>query len=382
MNSEQLVLDNSHDIDNIISMSCEKIKFQLEKFQGGYPEACSIQGAYPVTKNTDWTTGFWSGMTSLAWRLTGDDVFLKQLEEQVISFSVRLDNKHDIETHDLGFLYSLSCVNTWKITGNRLAYDTALRAAHLLSARYLPVANIIQAWGDLNDPLQQGRMIIDCLMNLPLLYWAGNETGEKKYIDYAYNHAIQAMNYLLREDNSTFHTFYMDIHTGEPVRGSTHQGYSDSSCWARGQAWAIYGFALSYRATGNPKFLESSKRAANYFIEHLPEDNICYWDLSLTESDTHKDSSAAVIAACGLLELANHIPNSDLGRKYYIEEAFKIVNELFVNYFDGELNSSGYLKHSVYNMNKKRGIDEYCTWGDYFFIELLSRLKSFHINYW
>lgn len=382
MNSEQVVLDNSFDIDSIVNMSCEKIKYQLEKFQGGYPEACSIQGVYPITKNTDWTTGFWSGMTSLAWRLTGDDIFLKHLEEQVISFSARLDEKHDIETHDLGFLYSLSCVNAWKITGNQLAYDAALRAAHFLSERYLPVANIIQAWGDLNDPLQQGRMIIDCLMNLPLLYWAGNETGDKKYIDYAYNHAIQSMNHLLRKDNSTFHTFYMDIHTGEPVRGSTHQGYSDNSCWARGQAWAIYGFALSYRTTGNPDFLDSSKNAANYFIEHLPEDKICYWDLSLTEQETHRDSSAAVIAACGLLELANHLPRSDSNRNYFIEVALKISNELFVNYFDGELNASGYLKHSVYNMNKKRGVDEYCTWGDYFFIELLTRLKSFSINYW
>ena len=366
----------------IITSAIAKLMFQLTAFEGKFPAACSEQGRYPLTDNTDWTTGFWSGITGLAWQLSADPFFLTHLEAQADSFRYRLDAQQDIDTHDLGFLYSLSCVNAWRFNGNRAARNTALRAADHLTDRYLPVATIIQAWGDLNDPQQQGRMIIDCLMNLPLLYWATHETDVEKYAQYAAAHARQAKNFLLREDYSTFHTFYVDVHSGAPVKGTTHQGYADSSCWARGQAWALYGFALSYRATEERDFLYAAKESAHYFLNHLPEDGICHWDLALQTPGTHKDSSAAVIAACGLLEIAGCLSVLDPDRPYFIQQALKIAATLFKDYISLDLDTGGYLKHAVYNMNKGRGVDEYCTWGDYFFFELLSRLHSPLTHYW
>ncbi|MFV0575874.1 MAG: glycoside hydrolase family 88 protein [Vibrio sp.] len=358
----------------------EKLKFQLNQFDGKYPAACSEDNVYPLTINTDWTTGFWSGMTSIAYDLSGDVYFKEQLQLQVQSFTERAKANYELNTHDIGFLYTLSCVNPWRSFKNKEARSSALLAADLLMERFHPKAGIIQAWGDLNDPTQQGRMIIDCLLNLPLLYWAAEETGDRKYYDYAYSHAQQACNFLLRSDYSTYHTFYMDTVTGEPVRGCTHQGFSDESCWARGQAWAIYGFILSYKYTGDRKFLDASINSANYFIKHLPEDDICFWDLSL--KDTYRDSSAAAIAACGLLELAKSISILDPNHEHFNQVALKIADVLIDKYFDKELNHGGYLKHSVYNLNKGRGVDEYCTWGDYFFFELLSRLSKPINKYW
>ncbi len=145
---------------------------------------------------------------------------------------------------------------------------------------------MIQAWGDLNDPARQGRMIIDCNLNVPLLFWAANETGNAAWREAATRHLAQAARYLVREDASSFHTFYMDVHSGQPLRGDTHQGFSDSSCWARGQAWGIYGFALGFRHTGDTTQPELARKLAHYFLNRLPEDFVCYWDLIFTRRTT------------------------------------------------------------------------------------------------
>jgi len=369
-------------LTQVQSRCLEKLLHKLDVFAGQYPAACSVNGVYPLTHNTDWTTGFWSGITWLGWQMSDDNRFLSHFQRQLPGFRHRIDCRHDIETHDLGFLYSLSCVNAWRTTGDHHARDTALRAADLLVARYHPAAQIIQAWGDLQDPHQQGRMIIDCMMNLPLLYWATEQTGNPEYAQLAGRHAVQASRYLIRPDRSTFHTFYMDVTTGEPLRGSTHQGYSDTSCWARGQAWAVYGFALSYSYTGNTRFLHDAVETAHYFLSHLPEDRICYWDLSLTAEETARDSSAAAIAVCGLLEIVRHLSVLDADSTYFIREALLIMDALCQHYYQGDLPHNGFLTHAVYNMNKARGVDEYCLWGDYFFLEALSRLSDPLNKYW
>lgn len=194
--------------------------------------------------------------------------------------------------------------------------------------RYFDKAKIIQAWGDLSDPENRGRMIIDCCMNLPLLYWAAEITGDKKYFKAAKNHANQAAEYIIREDASSFHTFYMDVETGEPRFGKTAQGFSDNSCWARGQAWGIYGFALSYKYTNDIKLIELDEKVANYFLNRLPQDCICCWDLIFTGGAQERDSSAAAIAACGLLELSKHLPLEDIMKKIYENAAVNIVKSL------------------------------------------------------
>jgi unsaturated chondroitin disaccharide hydrolase len=371
------------EVKTAIDFVLKKIDENLEEFTYKFPAPASKNNVYEAIDNIDWTSCFWTGMLWLAYEVTNDEKYRMVAEVQLQSFKKRIDEKLYIDTHDLGFLYSLSCVAAYKLTGNEEAKETALKAAEELTKRYFDKAGIIQAWGDLNDPSQRGRMIIDCCMNLPLLYWATEITGDKKYYDIAYNHVLQAVKYIIREDASTYHTYYMDVETGEPKYGKTQQGYSDSSCWARGQAWGILGLPLSYIYTGNSELLEPAKKLANYFINRLPEDEVCYWDLIFTEGTQERDSSGAAIAVCGLMELSKHLPLTYEYKSLYENTALKILKSLSENYTSKEApESNGVLLHSVYAKPDNKGIDECCIWGDYFYFEALVRASKSWNLYW
>ncbi|ADO47040.1 glycoside hydrolase family 88 protein [[Enterobacter] lignolyticus] len=381
-----------HAIDRLalrqsLDAALERVMRRLDKnivaFGDRFPgEACE-NGVWPRTDNVEWTTSFWPGQLWLAWEMTGEARYAEAAERYLPSFANRIEQRIDTATHDLGFLYTLSCVSAWRLTGNEEAKRSALLAADALMERYNPTAKIIQAWGDLNDPEQQGRMIIDCNMNLPLLYWASEQTGDARYADAATAHVRQAAAYIVRPDASTYHTYYMDVTTGEPRFGNTHQGYSDSSCWSRGQAWGIYGFMLSYLHTGDKSLVELSRSLAHYFINRLPEDDVCHWDLALLGTDAVRDSSAAAIAACGLLEMVKALPALDSHRAHYEEMALRIVKSLTENYLSADDEPcEGLLKHSVYHMASGKGVDECCSWGDYFYLEALARLRQVWNLYW
>ncbi len=282
--------------------------------------------------------------------------------------------------HDIGFLYSITTVADYKLTGSKKALETSLMAAKLLSKRYIDTAKILQAWGDMSDPEQRGRMIIDCNLNIPLLYFANQFMPDDTYYQMAYNHAKTASKYIIRPDASTFHTFHMDTETGEPRFGSTHQGYSDDSCWARGQAWGIMGFPISYRYTKDKEFLEKAKCLANYFLNRLPKDFICNWDLIFLGDEDQRDTSAAAVAAIGLLELINQMPKTDKDREIYENACLYITQSLCEKYL-GE-NNEGILKSGVYFYHGNLGINEYLIFGDYFFVELLMRLYKNWNSYW
>lgn len=361
----------------------ELISRHLTEFGEQFPAETCVQGYYPLTENVEWTTSFWTGQLWLAWEMSGESKFREMAEKHVRSFGLRIAGRHDTNTHDLGFLYTLSCVAAWRLTGNRDARGFSLMAAEALLERFHEKAQIIQAWGDLRDPDQAGRMIIDCNMNLPLLYWASEQTGDPRYAQAATAHAGQAANYIVREDASTYHTYYMDVQTGEPRFGNTHQGYSDTSCWSRGQAWGIYGFLLSYQHTGDKQMVELSCSLAHYFLNRLPEDDVCHWDLALLGTDAVRDSSAAAIAACGLLELVKALPTLDGNRAYYEEMALRIALSLTDNYLAHDDDpTEGLLQHSVYHMGSGKGVDQCCSWGDYFYLELLARLRQIWYPYW
>lgn len=355
----------------------------LTEFGERFPAETCVKGYYPLTDNVEWTTSFWTGQLWLAWEMSGDATFREMAEKHVRSFGLRIAGRQDTNTHDLGFLYTLSCVAGWRLTDNRDARGFALQAAEALLERFHPKAQIIQAWGDLQDPEQAGRMIIDCNMNLPLLYWASEQTGDPRFASAAQAHVMQAAKYLIREDASTFHTYYMDVKTGEPRYGNTQQGYADDSCWSRGQAWGIYGFLLSYIYTGDASMITLSKRLANYFLNRLPEDHVCHWDLALVGTDALRDSSSAAIAACGLLELVKHLPVTDPDRERYQLWATEIVLSLSRHYVSGlDEPGNGVLKHSVYHLSSNKGVDECSSWGDYFYVEALARVTQSWKLYW
>lgn len=366
--------------ERAVSYVLKKIDAGLDTFgPNTYPAPSSIDGVYPAIPNFEWTSGFWTGMLWLAYELTGENKYRRAAESQLPDYRIRLDKRIGTDTHDLGFLYSLSAVNEYRITGSSKAREAGLIAAELLASRYLPQAGIIQAWGNLNDQAERGRMIIDCLLNLPLLYWAGEETGDPRYAEYAASHVRQSAHYLVRPDRTTYHTYYMNAETGEPRYGTTHQGYADDSCWARGQAWGIYGFMLSHLYTGDPELLTLSQTLADYFAERTPADGVVYWDLAfMTGSAQERDSSASAVAACGLLELARQLPSGSGESQNAHRQALGILTALDAGYTTRDLPSSnGILKHGVYNKPRGIGIDECTIWGDYYYFEALVRvLKS------
>ena len=376
------VLPEEAQTEAMIDRAIARLDRMMPDFEDAWPAPSSDDGVYPRIGNVEWTNGFWTGMLWLAWQLRGEPRHRHAAARQIKSFADRVGQRIAVDHHDLGFLYTLSCTAGWRLAGSQLARSAALDAAALLLARYDPVAKVIQAWGDMRDPEQRGRMIIDCNLNLPLLWWAAAESGDRRYADAASAHVAQAARYLVRSDYSTFHTFYIDTETGDPRFGSTHQGFSDESCWARGQAWGIYGFALAFRHTGDPAHLTLAGRLADYLLDRLPADGICCWDLIFTGDKDTRDSSAAAIAACGLLELAGSLPASDPDSARYAMAAARMLTELDRAYLTPMAGSNGILAHGVYHWPNRIGVDECCIWGDYFYLEALMRLRGDWLPYW
>ncbi|NBD23868.1 glycoside hydrolase family 88 protein [Paenibacillus glycinis] len=356
----------------------------LERFKDAYPHVSNGDGKYARMNQTNWTEGFWSGILWLSYEYSQEPAFREAAERSVASFGRRLEQGNQLDHHDIGFLYSLSAKAQWIIEQDESARELALRAADALMRRWRPGPRLIQAWGAEGDPENGGRIIIDCLMNLPLLYWAAEQTGDGRYAEIARAHAEKSRRFLVRGDDSSYHTFYFDPETGDALRGGTHQGFRDGSTWTRGQAWGIYGFALAHRYYKAPEFLETSKRLARYFIAHLPEDQVAYWDFDVPQEEgTPRDSSASAIAACGLLELAGQLPEADPERHAFLAAAEQSMRSLVARYFTaGHEAEEGLLRHGSYSVRSGASPDDFVIWGDYFFLEALMRLDRGIPGYW
>lgn len=374
-------------IKSALDFCNRQILHVLPEFTDKFQQAYSENGFYPPVENRDWTTGFWTGEIWLAYEFSGDERLKKAAEVQVHDFLERINHKISVDHHDMGFLYSPSCVAAYKLTGNREGREAAIKAAEQLIARYHPIGEFIQAWGAMDEP-DSYRLIIDCLLNLPLLYWASEETGDEKYRDIAEKHTHTAVANVIREDYSTWHTFFFDRKTGAPDHGATCQGYRDGSAWARGQAWGVYGLALAYKYTGRKEYIELFRRVTDYFLEHLPKDLVPYWDLEFNDGDDQpRDSSSASIAVCGMLEMSRYLEAGEA--EYYRELAAKIMRSVYDNYAvkdfevsNGLVLHSTYSNHSPYNTCDHKGVDECNSWGDYFYMEALTRMSKDWVMYW
>ena len=381
-NTERFI-SNENYLDDAIAEASNRIFDIMPQYVHKYPTACSENLYYEAIENatdykgSNWTPGFWTGMLWTCYELTNNELFRAVAEAQYDDWKDRLDNRKETNHHDIGFLYMPSVVAQYKITGSEKARLLALEAADILAKRYSDVAKIIHV----RDRNMQGEFIVDCSMNIPLLYWAAIETGDRSYYLKALNHITRVVECMVRDDASTYQCYKIDEITGEPIRGWTGQGYSDESCWARGQSWAIYGLALSYKYTLDPDLLKVAKCLANYCLNRLPSDCICGWDLCFTENDAQRDSSAAAIIACGLLELSKYLSEDDIDKQVYQNAANKILCVLSKEYMTPKNKSNGLLMHAVYG--HVLGKDECCLWGDYYYLEGLLRLKNPQWNaYW
>ena len=347
----------------------KKIEKNMGKLKDSFPFV-TVNGKWELCKGEDWDlnifrdgywcNGFWIGMLWLAYKVTKEDKFRSRAYELCKLIEPR---KNSNKTHDLGFLFYPSFCVGYEVTKDEYLKNIALTAADSLLSRFNDKINAITALG---EPQKSGLTAIDTMMNLPLLWWAYEKTGSKRYYDVACKHAFTTMQYFVRNDGSTYHIVEFDLDNGSIKKKYTLQGYNDESCWSRGQAWAIYGFALAYKYAKKKEFLRTVEKLVDYYIANCPPDYVPYWDFNDPEiPNTARDSSAAAITAGGLQELFRVS-----GEERFKSIAFCILNSLYSNYL-AEGNKGGILKHGCFNKPSNVAIDSCLIWGDYYFIEAL-----------
>ncbi|KAA5825189.1 glucuronyl hydrolase [Algibacter amylolyticus] len=320
----------------------------------------------------DWCSGFWPGVLWYAYEASGDEYIKKEAEK--FTLPIKQIAYSSASDHDIGFQVYCSFGNGYRLTGNTEYKEVMLAAADTLATLYNPIVGSIHSWP--MKPQYPHNTIIDNMMNLELLFWAAKNGGSKRLYDIAESHAEVTMKNLVRPDYSTYHLGAFDNKTGAFLRGVAHQGYADNSMWARGQTWGIYGLAFSYRETGRDDFLDTSIKLADKFLERLPQDGIPFWDFDDPKiPNAPKDASAAAIAACGMLELANFVKEDALKNKYY-NAAKGFIDLLSTDkYLSGNKNQ-GLLLHSTGHHPKNSEIDEPIIYADYYYMEALLRLKN------
>ncbi|RMG78253.1 MAG: glucuronyl hydrolase, partial [Chloroflexi bacterium] len=318
-----------------------------------------------------WVDGFWLGLLWLAYAHTGDDKYQAAAQQ----WNERLHFlKDSVATHDLGFIFFLSHVIGGRLTGDETLYETALHAASSLIKRYNPRGEYLQAWGTPDGTRKdRGRANIDIMMNLELLYWASAYSGDAKYATIATQHARTSRLTMVRADGSAAQVADFDPDSGLFVHQETHQGFSFDSCWSRGLGWGLYGFATCYHYSGVESFLYAARMLSQYAITHAPEDFVPYWDYNSPDiPNTYRDSSAAAVIACGLLELADCETDEGLATQWrtYAE---KITASLWEHYSTRGTNMPAILRKAARSVPHGY-MDTALIYGDYYFFEALHRL--------
>ena len=318
----------------------EKIKRNGYEFDGKIPRCgMSYDGKYFLGNGGGWTDGFYVGVFNLAYAFTGDDDFLKIAARYDDFFDKRIQNTEEINKennflaldHDVGMIFLPASGFGYLLKENDRDRDILIKAADVLVERFNDKGNFIKAWDtwawDTDENFieeKKGKVIIDSMMNIPLLFQVAKITGDNSYYDVGIKHAHTVAKHIIREDFSTYHTYNFDYKTGKAIGGRTRQGYADESCWSRGQAWAVYGFALAYKYTGVTKFLEISKKCADYFMSHLSAVDMPCWDFGATgEAFAPWDSAAAAICASGMLEIYDMDKSEE-----YRENAIRLIKAL------------------------------------------------------
>ncbi len=326
-----------------------------------------------------WTNGFWPALMWLMYEGTKDEIYRKTAEdtEELLDAAFA---KYDSLHHDVGFMFHLSFGADYKITKSKSARTRDLYAANLLAGRYNPNGEFLRSW---NGRDNVGWVIIDCMMNIPLLYWASEETGDPRYKYIAMKHADKVLTTHIRPDGSVNHIVELDPATGDFIRSYGGQGYCEGSSWTRGQAWAIYGYALSYIHTGEVRYLDAAKRVAHYFISCVAAtDYIPRIDFRAPDEPVLIDTTAGAIAACGLLEISNSV--GEYERRTYLDAALRILHSLEENYCDWDTETDAVLGmgSEAYNPGSDRGHHMPIIYGDYFFAEAIYKLRGEKLLFW
>ena len=322
-----------------------------------------------------WTNGFWPATMWQMYLATRDELF----RDEAIRTEKMLDvNLEDFEglSHDVGFMWLIQSGVRYALEGNKDSYARTMKAAQHLACRYNP-NGFIRAW---NGEGREGWAIVDCMMNLPLLYWASEVSGDPRFRLIAMKHADTAMDVFVRPDGSCNHIIIFDAETGEVLDNPGGQGYESGSSWSRGQAWALYGFTLSYLHTGRQVYLDTAKRVANYFISQITDDYIPRCDFRQPAEPVLKDNTAGAVAAAGLLVLSRQLP--ELEAVTYYDVAVKMLRAMEREDINWELNDPALLQRCTAAYHDIPGRHITMNYADYFFVEAIHMLRGQKMLFW
>ncbi|CAH1202282.1 Unsaturated glucuronyl hydrolase [Paenibacillus allorhizoplanae] len=356
-------------IEEAWAAGVDKVRTASQRIGARFPHG-SHDGEYQLMPPVYWTAGFWTGLLWLVNR-EHDDKELRQIANQCEAQLDDLLHDYDSLSHDLGFMWTLSSIANWQTTNNEFSKRRAMVAASHLAGRFNINGRFIRAW---NQPERTGWAIIDCLMNMPLLYWASEQTGDPRFKIIAEAHTMTAAKHFMRKDGSIRHVICFDPVTGVFTGTLGGQGFSEDSAWSRGASWGIYGWTLGFKHTQRREFLWIAERAADFFLGNLPDDHVPYWDFYLPSvENAPRDSSAAAIAASGLLDLADAIGGGKGG--YYREQALAILESL-TKFYRADESEEAILLYGTGNLPMNQNVNRPLIYGDYYYMEALAKLRG------
>lgn len=329
-------------------------------------------------KREEWCSGFWPGILWYDYENTHDSTILHHAEKY--TESLKFISEYPAYDHDLGFLIYQSFGNGYRLTHNEAYKKMLLRTADTLATLYNPKVGTILSWPRERKPQNwPHNTIMDNMINLELMFFASQNGGNKRLYDMAVSHAEKTMKNNFRPDYTSYHVAVYDTINGQFIKGVTHQGYSDNSMWARGQAWGIYGFTMVYRYTHDKRFLDFTQKITDAYLKRLPKDYIPYWDFDDPSiPNAPRDASAACIVASGLLELSTYLPYQE-SRKYR-NAALKMIKSLSSQKYESGRRNNSFLLHSTGNKPAGYEIDASIIYADYYYIEALTRLRKMNIR--
>lgn len=374
-----LSCENRND-DTKVSLAAEQLELLLNESEAG--DTLRIPSSYkdgqvqfvPVD---DWVSGFFAGELWYMYELTGDEKWAESARKftEVLS-PIQYLTWH----HDVGFMVYDSYGNGLRLKNIDGYKQVLLNTAKSLSTRFRPNVGVLQSWNtDRGWQAKRGwkcPVIIDNMMNLELLFKATEISGDSTYYNIAVSHADKTMENHFRDDFSCYHVVDYDPDTGEVRRRCTAQGYSDESAWARGQAWALYGYATAYRFTGYERYLHQAEKVAEFILNNrnMPEDLVPYWDFNAPDiPDSYRDVSSASIMSSALYMLYDIT-----GKQDYLHKADKMIESLSAAPYFAETGTNGgfILKHSVGSIPHGSGIDVPLNYADYYYLEALLRRRN------
>jgi unsaturated chondroitin disaccharide hydrolase len=355
--------------ENSLEFAQNQVRRLVERYPDFYPMYTSRgRWKHDLPAWTHWCDGFLPGMMWIFQaRHAPASPEAQWWLEQAIRYSERLEpRKFDRDVHDLGFIFMSTYYRWLKLTGEARLRDVLIQAGRTMALRFREKGAYLRSF------ISEDSLFIDIMMNVGIVFYAAQETGDRSLLDIAMRHCLTTRRVLVRGDGSTAHEGLFDLETGEFLRQSTHQGYRGDSCWSRGLAWALYGFGTSYGFSRDARFLRTAEACADFYITNTPDGGVPPWDYDAPPGSRQLvDTSAAAIAAGGLLRLSRMLADPAKGL-FYRATALRILKTLCERYAaQSDPEWEGILKGGVYHIHKNLGVDESVMWGEYFFVEAL-----------